>query len=308
MKISIIGTGGVGGYFGGKMARAGFEVSFLARGKHLEAINQNGLIVKSILGDFTVENVHASDTIANLGESDIIIVAVKAWQVKEVAGGINSILKPDTVIIPLQNGVLAADELSNWIDKKHILGGLCRILSMIEAPGVIKHFGIEPVVLFGEFDKHQSERTLRVKKVFDKSGISSKIANDIEAEIWKKFINICVSGLLAITRTSYGELREIKETRQMMIDLFKEIYLLSQKKGIQIKPDFVEKTVAFVDTFPYNSTSSLTRDVWEGKPSEIEYQNGTVVKMAKEYGLEVPVNTFVYHSILPAELKARERK
>jgi 2-dehydropantoate 2-reductase len=129
---------------------------------------------------------------------------------------------------------------------------------------------------------------------------------DIESELWKKFLMICVSGLLAVTRTTYGELRELKETREMMIDLFTEIYTLSQHIGIAMEADFVEKTISIIDSLPYDSTSSLTRDVWEGKPSEIDYQNGTVVKLGEKYGVDVPINRFVYNSILPMEQKARK--
>ncbi len=143
--------------------------------------------------------------------------------------------------------------------------------------------------------------------MFDKAGISSEISEDITADLWKKFIGICVSGLLAVTKTTYGELRELKETRQLMIELLNEIYLLSQKTGIKIEPGFVEKTISVIDSYPYGSTSSLTRDVWEGRPSEIEYQNGAVVRLGEKFGVDTPVNRFVYNSILPMEMKARKK-
>lgn len=306
MKIGIIGSGGVGGYFGAKLAHAGFDVTFLARGEHLKAMSKNGLIVKSILGDFNVTNLKVTNTITGMDKHDLIIICVKAWQVKEIRNELNNILHSESLILPLQNGVLATTELSEVIDKKYILGGLCRIISKIESPGVINHFGITPTIVFGELDNSKSERINKIKEVFNIAGIDSKISEDIQAELWKKFIAICVSGLLAVTRSTYGELRELKETRQLMIGLLTEIYMLSQKIGIKIESDFVEKTVSFIDTFPYNSTSSLTRDVWEGKPSEIEYQNGTVVRLGEKYGVETPINKFVYYCILPMELRARK--
>ncbi len=305
MKISIIGTGGVGGYFGAKLAQAGHDVTFLARGSHLEAIINNGIIVKSVFGDFTVKGVKATDKITEMGISDLIIIAVKAWQIKEILDDLIAITHSGSIIIPLQNGVLAADELSEKISKQNILGGLCRIISKLEFPGVINHMGVNPTITFGELDNSVTERVLAIQSMFTKAGIESKISKDIEADLWKKFILICVSGLSAITKTTYGQLREIKETRQLMTELLTEIYLLSQKIGINIKPDFVEKTVALIDTYPYDSTSSLTRDVWDGKPSEIEYQNGTVVRLGEKYGVETPVNRFVYSCILPGELKNR---
>lgn len=308
MKIAIIGTGGVGGYFGAKLAQAGNEVTFLARGEHLKAIQENGLTVKSILGEFRVENIKATDKISNIEKPDLVIISVKAWQVKGIGEELKPILKSDTTIIPLQNGVLAADELMENIERKHILGGLCRIISKIEAPGVINHFGVTPTIVFGELDKSKTERLARIQNVFNAAGIESRISDDIEADIWKKFISICVSGLLAVSNTTYGELRELKETRNLMVELINEVYILSKKIGVNIEEDFVDKTVSFIDTYPSDSTSSLTRDVWERKPSEIEYQNGTVVRLGEKYGVATPINRFVYSCILPSELKARGLK
>ena len=308
MKIAIIGTGGVGGYFGAKLAQAGNEVTFLARGEHLKAIQKNGLTVKSILGDFRVENIKTTDKISNIEKPDLVIISVKAWQVKGIGEELKPILKSDTTIIPLQNGVLAADELMENIDRKHILGGLCRIISKIEAPGVINHFGVTPTIVFGELDKSKTERLARIQNVFNAAGIELRISDDIEADIWKKFISICVSGLLAVSNTTYGELRELKETRNLMVELINEVYILSKKIGVNIEEGFVDKTVSFIDSYPSDSTSSLTRDVWERKPSEIEYQNGTVVRLGEKYGVATPINRFVYSCILPSELKARGLK
>lgn len=308
MKVAIIGTGGVGGYFGGKLAKAGNEVTFLARGAHLEALCKNGLIVKSPAGDFSVSPIKATDRIMEMGEPDWIILGVKAWQVKELAPHLKKIVAPHTSILPLQNGIITVDELSGFIDPDHIIGGLCRIFSRIESPGVILHQGVKPTILCGELDNRLTERVTRLCEVMEQAGIHCRIAEDIQAELWKKFINICASGLLALARSSYGEIRELKETRDLMIELFEEIYRLSRKMGINIDHDFVMKTVAFVDSFAYDATSSLTRDVWEGKPSEIEYQNGTVVRLGEKYGVITPVNRFIYSCILPMENRARNKE
>lgn len=308
MKIAIIGSGGVGGYFGGKLANAGYDVTFLARGEHLKAIKANGLIVKSILGDFKVDAVKATDDIKEIGQVDLVILGVKAWQIKEVAPDLQSIVSKNTIILPLQNGILAAEELKEQINAKNIVGGLCRIISKIEAPGIINHLGVTPSIVFGELDNGKTERIFKIKALFDHAGIKSTVAADIDAELWKKFISICVGGLLVVSGTTYGEMRELKETRQLMVELLDEIYRLSQKAGIQIETDFIDKTISFTDSLPYDSTSSLTRDVWEGKPSEIEYQNGTVVRLGKKFGVDTPVNRFIYNCILPMELKARKKK
>jgi 2-dehydropantoate 2-reductase len=307
MKIAIIGTGGVGGYFGARLAQAGNDVTFVARGEHLKTILDKGLMVKSILGDVHLTNVKAIDQIVNIKEADLVITAVKAWQIKEIREEIKQIIHAESIVLPLQNGVLAAEELAEVIPGRQIMGGLCRIFSMIEAPGVVNHVGFKPEIVFGEMEGGPTSRMDQLSELFQKAGIACKASKDIEADVWKKFIFICTSGLLAVTKTSYGELRELKETRQMMVTLLNEIYAVSQKKGVNIKADFIDKTIAVIDSVAYDSTSSLTRDVWEGKPSEIEYQNGTVVKMAEKYGIDVPVNRFIYSCILPMELKARAK-
>jgi 2-dehydropantoate 2-reductase len=304
MKILVVGSGGVGGYFGGKLAKAGFDVTFVARGTHLRAMQTNGLTVKSILGDFEIPTVKATDHLGAIADCDLVILAVKAWQVSALALELKDVISRNAVILPLQNGVMAYEELRVHIPERNLLNGLCKIFSKIESPGVISHFGITPTILFGEMDNALSARVLRIKEILDSAGIYSEVPPDISAETWKKFIPICVSGLLAITKTTYGELRENSETRQMMIGLLNEIYNLSQKIGIEIEPGFVEKSVAVIDSYPYETTSSLTRDVWEGKPSEIEYQNGTVVRLGRKYGVDTPINLFVYSCILPMERKA----
>lgn len=307
MKIAVIGSGGVGGYFGGQLARAGFDVTFLARGEHLRKIRQNGLIVKSIKGDFKIDNAQATDSIHKIGFPDIIILAVKAWQVRDISYELASIIKKDTIILPLQNGVVTAEELAENIPPENIIRGLCKIISKMESPGVINHFALDPVVIFGEPDARGTERAELLKSVFDRAEVNAIISEDITADLWKKFIAICVSGLLAVTKTNYGELRELKETRQLMTELIREIYALSQHFKINIEPEFPDKLISLIDTYPRETTSSLTRDVWEGRPSEIEYQNGTVVRLGEKYGVDTPVNRFVYNCILPMEIKARKR-
>jgi 2-dehydropantoate 2-reductase len=308
MKIAVIGIGGVGGYFGGKIAKAGFDVTFVARGETLKALQSHGLIVKSIQGDFKIDHPKVTDNISDIRNSDLIIMGVKAWQLKDIAKNLKSVISENTAVLPLQNGVLAIDELNEYLNPGHALGGLCRIISKIDSPGVINHFGVDPLIVFGEPDNSPSDRVKSIQEIFLQSGIHSKIATDIQAELWKKFISICVSGLLAITRSTYGQIREIVETRTLMIDLLKEIYRLSQAMGIHIEPEFVDKTVAYIDSFPYESTSSLARDVWDGKPSEIEYQNGTVVRLGIKYNVPTPINQFIYSCIMPMELKARKNK
>jgi 2-dehydropantoate 2-reductase len=308
MRITIIGTGGVGGYFGARMAKAGNEVTFIARGKHLEAMKSNGLQVKSINGDFHLAQVNATSDIEKSGRADLVVLAVKAWQLREVGPLLKAIAHEDTLVLPLQNGVLASDELKAFVPVENVLSGLCRIISFIEAPGVISHVAVEPTIVFGLPDNSQRERLLELQALFTSSGIKSKLAEDIESELWKKFIIICASGLLAVTRSTYGEVRECEETREMMHLLHTEVANVGRALGVNIEADFVSKIMDLVDSYPYNSTASLTRDVWEGKPSELEYQNGTVVRLAEKAGVDVPVNRFIYHALLLMEKKARQSK
>ena len=305
MNIGIIGAGGVGGYFGARLAQAGYNVTLIARGEHLAAIRKNGLQVRSIKGDFHVRNIAATEHIEDVKGADLILVCVKAWQIIALAGEIAAIVHPETIVLPLQNGVLALEELKESVDEKNLVGGLCRLLSEIQSPGVINHFGVEPILEFGEINRQETPRLHMLKDMFDNAGIKSVISSDIHADLWKKFIFICVSGLLAVTKTTYGELRETPELREMMINLMNEVHQLAEAMGISIAPDYVRETVAFIDTFPYDSTTSLARDVLNGRPSEIEYQNGTVVRLGQAYGVDTPVNQYVYYSILPLEKKAR---
>ncbi len=308
MKISIIGTGGVGGYFGGKLALAGNDVTFIARGKHLEAIQKNGLVVKSIKGDFIINPAKATDNLNCIKDSELVIVCTKAWQVSEIAEKIAPLVNEETIILPTQNGVLAFEELAEFIPRRNVLGGLCRTFCKIESPGVISHMGLDPTIVFGEIDNRNTDRISKLNKLFNEAGITNIVAKDIDAELWKKFIMICSSALLVVTNTNYGELRSFNETRALVKELYKEIFDVAVAAGVKLSSELVERTMQNLDTYPPDSKSSLTRDVREGRPSEIEYQNGTVVKLGIKFGVPTPVNRFVYYCIKPSEEKARNTK
>ncbi len=179
MKIGIIGTGGVGGYFGACLANAGYDTAFIARGEHLKAIESGGLEIKSINGGFKVQNVNVTDQITNIKNPDLIILGVKAWQIKEIREDVKSILHDGSIILPLQNGILAYDELAEKIDKKNIIGGLCRIISKIEKPGVINHFAVHPSIVFGEMDKSNTPRLKNIQNVFQIAGIDCRISRSV---------------------------------------------------------------------------------------------------------------------------------
>ena len=308
MKIAIIGTGGVGGYFGGRLAQSGNEVTFVARGEHFRVIRDRGLMVKSIHGDFKLESVRVVERISELDFPELVILGVKAWQVKEVAVELAEVIDQNTMVLPLQNGILAAEELCVTLPIQNVLGGLCRIISKIEAPGIICHFAVDPIIIFGELNQQQTARLEKIKQVFERAAINVRIAENIQAETWKKFISICTSGLLAVTRSSHGVVRELKETRELMLELLTEIYQLSQQLGVKLESDLVAQTVAYLEALPYDSTTSMARDIWAGRPSELEYQNGTVVRLGEKFHIPTPVNRFIYSTLLPLELKARKNR
>ncbi len=307
MKIAIIGAGGVGGYFGARLVKAGFEVSFLARGMQLEAMLNHGLSIKSILGDFEVKNLKARDDISELGVSDLVILAVKAWQLKDIREQLSKIIHSKSLILPLQNGVLAADELQTSVDQDMVLGGICRIISKIESPGVISHFGATPSIVLGALGPTDPDKLKEIKAVFDQAEIESRISSNIRADIWKKFAFICVGGLMAVARLPIGEIRESNETRTLLVELISEILVLAEKTGIEIESEFLEKTLSLIDSFPPQVTFSMARDIWEGRPSELDYLNGGVVRLGKEHHVSTPVNRFIYNVLKPMEVRARSK-
>ena len=307
MRIAVFGTGGVGGYFGGRLAEAGESVAFVARGQHLEAIRHEGLRVESIAGDFLVHPADASDDPASLGPVDVVLVAVKAWQVPEAALALAPLLRDDSFVIPLQNGVEAADQLAAVVGRERVIGGLCRIVAFVSGPGRIRHAGIPPRIEFGERDGRQTERLARLKAAFEKArGLTVGVPADIEAAVWEKFLFIApVSGVGALTRVPVGVFRAIPETRAMLEAALREVFSLARVRGIMLQHDAVAKTLGYLDAMPPEATASMQRDILEGRPSELESQTGTVVRLARAAGIPAPVNETIYRALLPLEQKAR---
>jgi len=306
MHIVIYGTGGVGGYFGARLAQAGNDVTFIARGKHLEAIKQRGLQLKSSKGDYLVYPANATATIAEVSDIDLILVCVKTWQVAEVATLINPVLSENTAIISLLNGLENEKVLCSIIDKKHILGGLCKVVSKIEDFGVVNHLSYEPTIIFGELTHTNTQRAIQIEKIFLEAGIKTKLTNEIQKEIWTKFLYIStISALGALTRASVGEMIASPQIKNMMVATANEIITIANAKGIDLPKNSIEKQFQIIESQPYDTTSSLHRDIIESKPSELEAQNGTIVKFGLALGIPTPVNTFIYYCLLPQEIKAR---
>ncbi|RXP45851.1 2-dehydropantoate 2-reductase [Lutibacter sp. HS1-25] len=307
MKIVIYGAGGVGGYFGARLAQAGNDVTFIARGKHLEAIQKNGLQLKSIKGNYLVKPAKATSNILDVKNVDLILICTKTWQLAEVAEIIKPVLNKNTMVISLLNGCENHVILSSIIDKKHVLGGLCKVVSFVEDYGVIKHVSYEPTIVFGELDNAKTSRAIAIEKLLTNAGITNKLATDIEQEIWTKYLYITtVSALGALTRATHGEMFDSPEIKAMLLKTAEEILAISKAKGVDLPSDIIEKQFAIIESLPYNTTASLQRDIMDGKPSELEAQTGTIVRFGKQLNIPTPINSFIYDCLLPQEKRARK--
>ena len=216
MRIAVFGAGSVGGYFGGRLARVGEDVVFIARGAHLRALCEQGLRVESPQGNFRVVAVQATDNPAQIGPVDVVLVAVKAWQVPEAAQAIRPMIGPETFVVPLQNGLEAPAQVAAVVGAEHVLGGSCVISSLIAAPGCIRHVGLEPSVTFGELDRRPNPRAERLREALERAEVSAFIPEDIQVAIWEKFMAIRFGPIGAVARAPAGVLRNLPETRQLV--------------------------------------------------------------------------------------------
>jgi 2-dehydropantoate 2-reductase len=309
MRIAVFGSGGVFGYFGGRLAQAGHDVVFIARGAHLQAIRTHGPRVDSILGDFVVAPAQATDNPAEVGAVDVVLLGVKAWQVREAARALRPMVGPHTCVLPLQNGVEAADELAAELGAAHVLGGMCGIVSFVAGPGHIRHIAqSEPFVTFGELHNQPSERTSRLLEALQAAGVKTRIASNIQIALWHKLIMIvATSGIGAITRMPVGDWRAVPQTRAMYGELVREVHAIAQARGIRVPDEDVQFVMQLPDRLEPEATMSLQRDIAEGRPSELEQQLGFVVRAGRDAGIDPVISNFIYHSLLPGELRARAK-
>ena len=306
MRVAVVGAGGVGGYFGGRLAQGGIDTTFIARGATLEALRTRGLRVESIKGDFALPRVNATDDPASAGPVDAVLLAVKAWQIPEAAASIKSMLNAQTAVIPLENGMEGPSQIATVLGREHALGGLCGIVSFVVAPGHIRHIGADPFVMFGELDNRRSARVERLREAFERAGVRAEVPQDIHRSMWSKFLFIApMSGVGAVTRVPIGAWRSMPETRELVTRAIREVLAVAAARGITLDDDAVQRTLQRYDGLPPESTSSLQRDVMEGKPSELEAQLGAVVRMGREIGVVTPVCEMLYDLLLPQERRAR---
>jgi 2-dehydropantoate 2-reductase len=298
MRIAVFGTGGVGGYFGGRLAQAGEDVTFMARGEHLRAIKTTGLKVDCINGDFIIFPAKATDDVNEVGEVDLVVVGVKAWQVPEAARAMKPLVGANTTVLPLQNGVEAASQLVAELGSDRVIGGLCRIVSFVVEPGHIRHAGYTPSIIIGELDNRRTDRIERIEQVFKHAGLAISVAADIQVALWTKFLFIVsFSGIGAMANARAGIIRSDPKWRTQMIKAMEEIYALAHARGVKLPPDSIDTVMASVDSLPEDATSSMQRDITAGKPSELEAQNGAVVRMAREAGVEAPTHELIYKTL-----------
>ncbi len=308
MKIVVVGCGGVGGYFGGRLAQNGMDVTFLARGKQLKQLQRDGLEVISIKGDFKVKPVQVAGNLQEVGIADLVLIAVKTWQLDSLMSDLKSLIGPKTLFIPLQNGVETPKILARELGTEHVVGGYCRIISSTTQTGVIRHLGAEPSIFFGRLDGQADDRLSWLKQQFSAAGVTCELSKDIVADMWRKFLFVVpVGGLGAITRQPFGIFREVPESRALLQEAMEEILTLARRLGIALDEQMVTETMAFVDSLPHASTSSLQRDLEQQQPSELEDWSGAVVRMAREQGMDAPVHRAIYAALLPSEILARKQ-
>jgi 2-dehydropantoate 2-reductase len=310
MRIVVFGTGGAGGYFGAQLARAGEDVVFIARGEHLNAIRTNGLRIETPEGAIVIQPTQATDDPKQVTDADVVLVGVKAWQVRDAAESIKPMMRPSTFVVPLQNGVEAAAQMMEVLTPDSVLGGLCGTLSWVIGPGQIRC--VSPVgpgnfIRFGELDKRPSGRCEALRQAFERAGVVVEVPVDIQKALWEKFMMVTsFGGMGAITRAPIGTIRTVPETRRLLEACVREIDVVARARQIALADTAVADTMKYLDTVPPpNGTTSLQRDITNGKPSELEFWNGAVVRLGRQAGVQTPVHEAIYSFLLAQELRAR---
>lgn len=293
-----MGTGGVGGYFGGRLAAAGQGVTFIARGEHLKAIQKNGLLIKSVAGDAHVKPAQATDDPATIGPVDFVLVCVKAWDTREAAEMCRPLIGPETGVISPQNGIEKEAILAETLGEAAVMGGLCTIVAYIENPGVIRHDSQMQNLIFGERDGSRSPRAETFLAACEEAEFKATLSDDITRDMWMKFLFICaISGMTSLTRQTIGAVLENPDTRALTRQVMQEVWEVGRASGVNLPDDAVENRFNFADGLEYTLTSSMQRDLADGKPLEVGALNGTVARMGRELGVDTPVNHIIYASL-----------
>ncbi|HEY6100081.1 MAG TPA: 2-dehydropantoate 2-reductase [Anaeromyxobacter sp.] len=306
MRIAIAGAGGVGGLLAGLLARAGNEVFVLARGAHAEAIRRDGLRVASPRETFTARVAAVSDDPAALGPAEAVLVAVKAWQVAELAPRLAPLLAKGGIAVPLQNGVEAAARLAAGLGEPRVAGGLVSVLAWIDGPGAVRHMGGVPRLKIGPRAPGQAPALEALAGALRGAGSEVEIVADVERASWEKFLLIEPWGAVAAAaRAPAGVVRSVPETRALLVRAQEELAAVARARGVALPADAVARALAIIDSVPPEGTSSMQRDIGAGRASELDDQVGAVVRLARAVGVPVPIHETLHAALLPQEHAAR---
>jgi 2-dehydropantoate 2-reductase len=301
MRIVMMGSGGVGGFFGGRLAFYGEDVAFVARGAHLDAMKKNGLLIENEpQGNIHVPKVTAHEDPAKLGPADLVIISVKLWDTEEAARAIKPIVGRDTAVLSLQNGVIKDEILRREFPERAIMGGVAYVATHISRPGVIHQTGTMQRILVGEYDGRPSERARALHKALLRSGVTAELSTDVRRSIWEKFVFLVgLSATTATTRRPLGAVRENPRTRAFLHEIMREVVRVGRAHGVALAEDFADQRLAFADTLPYDMTSSMAHDLDRGNRLEVDWLSGGVVKLGKEAGVPTPANEAVCAVLAP---------
>ncbi len=299
MRIAVMGSGGVGGYFGARLAAAGQSVHFLARGAHLEAMSRNGLEVRSSLGDLRLHPVHATGDHARIGPVDIVLFAVKLWDTESAARALDPLLAPDTLVISLQNGVEKDDILRSILPRGHVPGGVCYIASQVASPGVIAHTGRMQKLVFGDGGAPAGSANAFLEACRE-ARIDSEISPSIEKTIWEKFVFLVgLSALTTSVRAPIGIVRSHPETRRLLFGVMEEVVCVGRAKGIPLAQSYAADRLSFCDSLPESMTSSMHNDLERGNRMELAWLSGAVVRLGESLGVPTPLNRVIAGLLAP---------
>lgn len=293
MRVAVIGAGGVGGYFGGRLAAGGTDVTFVARGAHRDAIRANGLRIESPGGDVVVDAKVADDA-AQIGPVDVVVIAVKLWDTPAAVAMLAPLLHDETAVISLQNGVSKDGALRDAVGGKHVLGGVCYVAAVIDRPGVIRRTGAMERLVVGEFGGRTSPRVDAFVEACRVAGIDARISDDIERATWEKFVFLVgLSGATSVTRQPIGVIRTDPHARSLLHALLRETVDVGRAHGVRLDPGYADDRLAFCDTLSAATTSSMHGDLERGKRLELPWLQGAVVALGREASVATPANGFV---------------
>ena len=300
MRIAVIGAGGVGGYFGARLAAAGNEVTFVARGAHLEAIRRSGLLVRSPLGEFRAPPASVVASISELGPADVVLVAVKLWDTEDVAGQLRSSAAHMAPVLSLQNGVQADGVLRDRLTDEQVLGGVCFISAFIQEPGVVVHNGTLQRIVLGPYHDGQKAISDAVLATFRDAGIDAETSDDIERVVWEKFVFLVgLSATTAAVRRPIGVVRAHEESRRLLREVMAETVAVAQASGVRLDSAFADDRLDFCDTLPADMTSSMHHDLEQGNRLELPWLSGGVADLADRLGVPAPRNRTVADILAP---------